>query len=63
MLCYKKLDRVEESAVYEGLCSKFYAVPLEIQISRDKLKGYLARLNRGLCIGSFAPFAAEHMAR
>lgn len=61
ILCYEKLGQRDKAAVYEGLCAKFYAVPLELTMPRSELHTYLARLNRGMCLGGYAPFHPERL--
>ena len=43
-LCYEAIGELDKSAVYEGLCVKFYAVPMRLQLSKDMIEEYFARL-------------------
>ena len=60
-LCYEAIGELDKSAVYEGLCVKFYAVPMRLQLSKDMIEEYFARLRRGMCRGCYAPFHSEWM--
>ena len=59
--CYAALGYPLKALIFQGYCSKFYGIPLELAIPKDCMQEYMDQLSLAMGIGNYAPFASSRM--
>ena len=59
--CYTALGRQDKAIIYQGYCSKFYQMPIEISMSKKVVKEYMEQLSLAMGVGNYAPFVIKKM--
>ncbi|MBO6290634.1 MAG: hypothetical protein J6N51_00010, partial [Selenomonas sp.] len=59
--CYKHFGKYMQAVWYQGLCHKFYPLPLDLQCSMLDKDEYMARLSIAMGVGEYAPIASRRV--
>lgn len=59
--CYKHFGKYMQAVWYQGLCHKFYQLPLELQCALSDKDEYMARLSIALGFSEYAPLASRRV--
>ena len=55
--CYEALGQTKRMLFFRGLCNRFYALPIEIQLPREQISEHLGVLSLALGGANYAPLA------
>ena len=59
--CYEAWGRTSRMLFFRGLCNRFYALPIEIQLPREQMSEHLGVLSLALGAANYAPLAENSM--